>query len=71
MGHETSKNIVEVDTERNERSRKEWVEPTIVEHGNLSELIRGFSGPDCDSGGLSACSLSAGDPCSGASGSCL
>jgi hypothetical protein len=54
-----------------EPPRRDWIEPVVEEHGSLSELIRGFSGPDCDSGGLSACNLGAGDPCSGAAGQCL
>lgn len=70
MGHEKTK-LVGQNDENVEETRRSWVRPTIVEHGNLSELIRGFSGPDCDSGGLAACNLDAGDPCSGASGQCL
>lgn len=62
---------IEKDEFQESDERRVWVLPTIEEHGDLSELIRGFSGPDCDSGGLSACSLSAGDPCSGAAGTCL
>ena len=30
--------------------KKMWVKPTITSNGNLSTLIRGFSGPDCDFG---------------------
>lgn len=63
--------IVNLETQEATRLRKKWVAPSVREHGNLSELIRGFSGPDCDSGGLSACSIDSGDPCSGSSGQCL